>query len=241
MNKFIILLKGELLRLKRYNLFAASLFVSVMWVAILHFIDVENVTSLVPMLVFIDVTTMAMLLVGVTFIYEKDESTIRTLLVSPISKNEYILAKMISHIIPSIISLSIMYAYSKAFKVIDINYFKLMGAIVVIAFFHGLLGFLLTYFSKSFTDLLMAIMTLFFILILPVLLDEFNVVTNEIFRKLVYLLPTKAALTLLNSTAGGFDTWEIVVSLIYLLLGSIILYYIVIRNFEKYSLEESGE
>ncbi len=41
MNKFIILLKGELLRLKRYNLFAASLFVSVYVGSYTSFIDVE--------------------------------------------------------------------------------------------------------------------------------------------------------------------------------------------------------
>lgn len=135
MNRFITLIKGELLRLKRYNLFAASVFVSIMWVGILHFIDIEDVTKIIPQLVFIDVTTMAMLLVGVTFIYERDEATIRSILVSPISKSEYILAKMIANIIPSILSLTIMYIYSKVFKIVDINYLILLGAVILVAFF----------------------------------------------------------------------------------------------------------
>lgn len=241
MNRFITLIKGELLRLKRYNLFAASVFVSIMWVGILHFIDIEDVTKIIPQLVFIDVTTMAMLLVGVTFIYERDEATIRSILVSPISKSEYILAKMIANIIPSILSLTIMYIYSKVFKIVDINYLILLGAVILVAFFHSLVGFLLTYYSKDFTDLVMAIMKIFLIFLLPVLLDEFNIVTNEIFRKLVYILPTKSALMILMGTTGTIQSWEIIVSIIYMTLGSLILYYLVWKNFKKYSLRESGE
>lgn len=241
MSKFTTLVKGELLRLMRYNLFFASFFVSAIWVGILHFVDVENVTMFIPQLVFIDVTTMAMLLVGVTFIYERDEGTMRSMLTSPISKSEYLLAKMISNIIPSILSLTIMYIYSWLFKVIDINYFLLLGGVILIAFFHSLIGLLLTYYSKDFTDLVMTIMKVFLAFLLPVIFDEFNIITNDIFRKLVYILPTKSALMILMGTTGGIKPWEITISLIYMVLGSIILYYLVWKNFDTYALKESGE
>ena len=241
MSKFTTLVKGELLRLMRYNLFSASFFVSAIWVGILHFVDVENVTMFIPQLVFIDVTTMAMLLVGVTFIYERDEATMRSMLTSPISKSEYLLAKMISNIIPSILSLTIMYIYSWLFKVIDINYFLLLGGVILIAFFHSLIGLLLTYYSKDFTDLVMTIMKVFLVFLLPVIFDEFNIITNDIFRKLVYILPTKSALMILMGTTGGIKPWEITISLIYMVLGSIILYYLVWKNFDTYALKESGE
>lgn len=241
MSKFFALVKGELLRLKRYNLLAASLFVSIMWVGLLHFLDIENVTKLIPQLIFIDVTTMAMLLVGVTFIYERDEATIRSILVSPISKSEYLLTKMISNIIPSILSLTIMYIYSKLFKIVEINYFILLGAVILVAFFHSLIGFLLTYYSKDFTDLVMTIMKVFLVFLLPVILVEFNIVTSEIFRKAVYVLPTKSSLMILMGAAGKAKSWEIIVSLIYLILGSVVLFYLVWKKFDAYALKESGE
>lgn len=241
MSKFFALVKGELLRLKRYNLLAASLFVSIMWVGLLHFLDIENVTKLIPQLIFIDVTTMAMLLVGVTFIYERDEATIRSILVSPISKSEYLLTKMISNIIPSILSLTIMYIYSKLFKIVEINYFILLGAVILVAFFHSLIGFLLTYYSKDFTDLVMTIMKVFLVFLLPVILVEFNIVTSEIFRKAVYVLPTKSSLMILMGAAGEAKSWEIIVSLIYLILGSVVLFYLVWKKFDAYALKESGE
>lgn len=241
MSKFLTLVQNELLRLKRYNLILASLFVSAIWVGILHFLDIENVTKLIPQLIFLDVTTMAMLLVGVTFIYEREEATIRSMLVSPISKGEYLLAKMVSNIIPSVLSLTIMYMYSKIFKIIEINYFILLLAVILVAFFHSLIGLLLTYYSKDFTDLVMAIMKLFLVFLLPVVLVEFNIVSNEIFRKAVYILPTKSSLMVLMGTTGSVQDWDIIVSLIYLVFGSIILYYLVWKNFDQYALKESGE
>lgn len=241
MNKFLTLVKGEILRLIRYNLFSASLFVSIMWVGILHFINLDNVTLIVPQLIFLDVTTMAILLVGVTLIYERDEATIRSILTSPIAKSAYILAKSIANIIPSILSLTIMFVYARLFKTIDINYLLLLLGVILVAVFHSLMGFLITYYSKDFTDLLMKIVGIFFVFLLPVILDEFNIVNNEIFKKLVYLLPTKSALMVIMGTTGTIERPKIIISLIYLGLGSIILYYLVWKQFDFHALKESGE
>lgn len=241
MNKFRVLFWGEVIRLGRYNLFAASIFVSAIWVGILHFLNVEDVTTIVPQLIFLDVTTMATLLVGVSLIYERDEDTLRTLMVTPISKNQYLLGKVLANIVPSILSLTVMYAYSKLFKTIQINYLLLLGAVVLVSFFHSLTGMLLTYFSKSFTDLLMIIIAIFIIFLLPVILVEFDIITNEIFTKGTYILPTKAALMVIMGTTGIIDTWEIIISIIYLIASSLVLYYLVYRYFNLYALRERGE
>ena len=241
MNKFRVLFWGEVIRLGRYNLFAASMFVSAIWVGILHFLNVEDVTTIVPQLIFLDVTTMATLLVGVSLIYERDEDTLRTLMVTPISKNQYLLGKVLANIVPSILSLTVMYAYSKLFKTIQINYLLLLGAVVLVSFFHSLIGILLTYFSKSFTDLLMIIIAIFIIFLLPVILVEFNIITDEIFTKGTYILPTKAALMVIMGTTGIIDTWEIIISIIYLIASSLVLYYLAYKYFDLYAIRERGE
>lgn len=238
MTRFYTLVHGEILRLRRYNLLGASLFVSGLWVGILHFLKVENVTNIVPQLIFLDVTTMAVLLIGVTFIYEREEGTIRTLLVSPISKSQYLLAKVFSHLIPSIISFTIMFTYSKVFKTIDINYIYMIVALAVVALFHSLIGLLLTYFSKDFTDLVMEIMKLFFIMVLPVILEEFNIVNSVLFKKVVYILPTKSALMMIMGPAGLVKTKDVVISAAYITISSLILYYVIWKNFHKYALKE---
>lgn len=241
MSRFITLIKGEFLRLQRYKLFAASIFVSIMWVGVLHFVDMVNVTGLIPQLVFLDVTTMAVLLVGVSFIYERDEATLYSMLISPITKSQYIWAKLLSHITPSIISLSIMFIYAKTFKTLDINYFLLLGGVLLVAFFHSQIGFLLTFHTKDFTGLVMLIITFFLISILPVILDEFAIVTNEVFRKLIFLLPTKSALMIIMGTTGSIESWKIIVSIVYMVLGSVFLYYLIWKKLQDHFLKGGGK
>ncbi|HZJ58526.1 MAG TPA: hypothetical protein VFD89_09880 [Clostridia bacterium] len=241
MVRFFALIKGELLRLARYKLFAASIFVSMMWVGVLHFVDMENVTGLIPQLVFMDVTTMAVLLVGVTFIYERDEATLYSMLISPITKSEYILAKLVSHTTPGIVSLSIMYIYALAFKTVDINYFLLLGGTVLVAFFHSQIGFLLTYYSRDFTDLVMYIIAYFLVSILPVILDEFAIITNAVFKKLVFLIPTKAALMIIVGTTGVIESWKIALAVTYIIIGSVLLHYLIWRKLHRHFLRGGGE
>lgn len=240
MSRIIILFKGELLRLQRYRLFAASIFVSIMWVGVLHFVDMVNVTGLIPQLVFLDVTTMAVLLVGVSFIYERDEATLYSILISPITKSQYIWAKLLSHITPSIVSLSIMFIYAKIFKTLDVNYFLLLGGVVLVALFHSQIGFLLTFYTKDFTGLVMLIITFFLVSILPVILDEFGIVTNEVFRKLIFLLPAKSALMIIMGTTGTMESWKIVTSIVYMVLGSTFLYYLIWKKLQDH-FQRGGE
>lgn len=124
MNNFTALLSGELQRMKKYNILIAGLFVAFIWIGVLYFTNIDDITSMVPLLIFIDATSMSMLLVGVTMFYEKQEGTIKTLLVSPpINKAEYILAKTFANITSNIITLILIYAYAKVFKEINLHFF----------------------------------------------------------------------------------------------------------------------
>ena len=240
MNNFFVLLLGEIQRMKKYNILAAGLFVSLLWIGVLHFSGMEDVSKIFPLLIFLDATSMAMLLVGVTMFFEKQEGTIKTLLVSPISKVEYILAKTFANIISNIETLVILYVYAKIFKVININIFGLLGAVVLIAFIHSLIGFLLTYYSKDFTELLMGMMKYAFVFMIPILIEQVGLIKNELIKKLLYIIPTKASMTLLNATAGGIDFWEIALSIFYLTAASILLFWFVLKKFDEFAVKESG-
>ena len=122
MNSFITLFSGELNRMKKYNILTAGIFVALLWVGILFFTDIEDITSMVPLIVFIDATSMSMVLIGATMFYEKQEGTIKTLLVSPIGKSEYILAKIFANISSNVLTLVLIYVYAKLFKEINLNF-----------------------------------------------------------------------------------------------------------------------
>lgn len=240
MNNFKVLLKGELDRMQKYHILGASVLVSLIWVAVMHFTAIENVDYIFPLLLFFDATMMAMLMVGVTMFFEKQEGTLKTLLVSPISKVEYILAKSMANVLSSIISLVILYAYAWFFKDLSVNLIGIFAAVFLIAFFHALFGFILMYNTRDFTSLLMGIMAYAFIVMIPVVLNEIGVLTGDIVEKALYILPTKASSTLLFATTGVGETWEIVFSACYLLVAIAVLYHIVKSKFDEFAVKESG-
>lgn len=241
MNNFLTLLFGELQRMKKYNIFTAAILVDLLWIGVLYFAKVEDITSLIPIIVYIDATAMSMVLVGATLFYEKQEGTIRTLLVSPISKSDYILAKVFANITSNLITLLLIYAYGKIFKEVNLNLLGLIGSVVLIAFFHSLVGFLLTFNTKDFTEMLMDMMKYTFIFSIPVLLEQMGLIKNEIVDKILFVAPTKSAAVLLEATAGGVELWRSLFALIYLVAASFLFVYIVLKKFHEFQVKEGGE
>lgn len=240
MNNILYLFAGELQRMKRYNILGASIFLSIIWIGVLHFTEIRDVTIIFPLLIFLDATSMALLMVGVTMFFEKQEGVIKTLLVSPISKTEYIVAKTCSNIFSNLLTLVILYLYALFFKEINVNILGLIGAVILISLFHSFVGFILTYYSKDFTELLIGMIKYSFVFMIPILLEETGLIKNDVIQKLLYLIPTKAALILLNASTGGIQKNIIIYSSIYLIVTSALLYYVVYRKFDEFAIRESG-
>lgn len=241
MNNFTNLFLGELDRMKKYNILAVSIFVALLWIGVAHFTQLDDIDNMVPLIIYIDASSMPLVLVAATMFFEQQEGTIRTLMVSPISKSEYILAKVFANISSNILTLILLYGYIKLFKEISLSFLGLLGASVLIAFFHSLIGFIITYKSKDFTDSLMEMMKYIFIFTIPVLFERMGLINSEIIDKILYIMPTKSATILLQGTGGLVDRKEISFALIYLLLASLVLFVIVWRKFDDFKIRESGE
>lgn len=240
MNNFVILLQGEIQRMKTYHLLTASLVVAILWIGVLFFTDIHDVTMFFPLLIFVDVTSMAIILIGATMNYEKEEGALKTLLVSPITKVEYILAKASSNLTSNVLTLILLYLYARYFKALDLNLLYLLGAVLLVGFFHSMLGFILSYYAKTFTDLLMGMMKYFFVMMLPVIFELLGLITNQSLLRLFYILPTKASMVLLMAPTGTIKSWEVLLSLSYLIILSLLLFYLAIKKFDAYATKESG-
>lgn len=240
MSNFLVLFTGELLRMKKYHILGASFFIALIWIGVLHLTEIENVTNIFPLLLFLDATSMSILLIGVTMFFEKQEGSMKSLLVSPIHKVEYILAKTGANIASNLITLALLFSYAKLFKNLEVNILFLVAAVIFISFFHSLLGFLLTYYSKDFTQLLMGMMKYSFVFVIPVLLEQIGVIKSEIFSKLLYAIPTKASMILLNASVAEVQMWEILLSIFYLVVISIGVFTVVLKKHDEFALKESG-
>lgn len=243
MNNFKNLFLGEIQRMKKYNVLAASFAAALIWIGILHFIEITDLTELFPMFIFIDATSMSMIMIGVTMFFEKQEGVLKTLFVSPINKFEYILAKTFANITTNLITLTLLYVYAKVFKEINVNIIGLIFAVILIAIFHSLFGFILTFYSKDFTDMLMGMMKYVFIFTLPVILEVLNIFKGkfgDVLSVILYFIPTKASMLLLQATSGEFKTWEVAIALIYLFIASLLIYWFVSKKFDEFAIKESG-
>ncbi len=240
MNRFGVLMAGEIQRLQKYNILAASLVAALLFIGVLHFSEIRDVTAIFPLLIFMDATSMAVVLIGASMFFEREEGSIKTILVSPVGKMEYSLAKCLATVFTSLLTLILLYVYAVTFREINVNLPFLLAGVVLVAGFHALVGFLLTFYSRDFTGLLMNMIKYFFVFMIPVLLEWLGVLEHRIIETVLYAVPTKASMILLFASAGGTETWEVVYSAVYLGLGSLILFLLVMRKFDEFAARESG-
>ncbi|MGM0420484.1 MAG: ABC transporter permease [Bacillota bacterium] len=240
MTNFPVLFQGELQRMQKYHILSASVVVAFFWIALIYFMEVPDVTYFFTLIVFFDIVSMAIIMIGVSIFFEKQEGVLKSLFVSPINKTEFIGSKTLGNLISNLITILIVYAYALIFREINVDLLGLIGAILLIGIFHSLIGFLIVYRSNDFTEMLIKMMQYLVVLALPVVLEELNVITSAVFTNLLFLLPTKSAAVLIEATTGGVGFTETMIAAGYLLLASAVAAYFVLKKFNEFTIRESG-
>ena len=234
------MLFGEFKRVVEYKIAAASIVVALIWIGVLYLTEAPDITFIFPLLLFLDSTSMAILMVGVTIFFEKQEGSLRAILVTPISKNDYLLTKILVTVLASVLTLILLYIYTVIFKPVNLNFFALLGAVILVALFHSLVGFILSYYSKDFTSLLMNMFTYMLVFMVPTMLEHINLLEHDLITKLLYLAPTKAAITLLYASTGTISSGDLLYALLYLSIGSVLLFIYTLKQFDSFAAREGG-
>lgn len=241
-KKLIVLIQGELTRLHKYNLTTISVVVAVMWGAILYFLEDDLLAQLLPMVLLLDATMMALMYVGAIMYFEKSESTISTLLVTPVSNMDLLLSKVIANTLHNIFSSALIIIAFTFLSDIVINYFLVALAIIISTSVHTIIGICMSYTTKDFTRLLMRVISFAFILMIPTLLIHFDILEGDLFEIINLINPINAALELFVGSFNNAEiTWKYYVSFIYLLVGAPLLYkYYALPKFKEYAVRQSG-
>jgi len=193
-----------------------------------------------PLFIFMDATMMSFLLIGVSMIFEKQENTIKSMLVTSISKHQYLLSKLLTTVSSSVITLILLGAYGILFKGLSINYAGMVAGVILVAFVFAVFGVLVTYISKDFTSLLMWIFVYSLGMLVPTLLQAFNIITADWFKYIQYVNPTQSALTVLSAATTAVDKTDFLISLSYLVALAVALYLFASKKFDAYSQKELG-
>ncbi len=82
------LIAGELKRLMRYKILPVSLATVIIWIVLFLFISEREAREIAPLLIFVDVAAMSILLLGASHHLEKQEGTIRSMMVMPVSPGQ---------------------------------------------------------------------------------------------------------------------------------------------------------
>lgn len=242
MNRLLLLVKGELQRLHKYNVTSISFLVAIIWAAMLYFIGDDLLPTLLPLVLLVDATMMSLMYVGAIMYFEKSESTISTLLVTPTTKDELLLAKIISNTAHNIFSSGLIILVFTFLSDIVINYFFIFLAILISTAVHTVIGICMSYTTKDFTRMLMRVISFAFILMIPTILFDLGVVEGTFWEIVNLLNPVNGALELLNVSFENADvTWKFYASLGYLIIGGIALYYFYAKpKFQEYAVRQSG-
>jgi len=239
MNNFKTLFVGELQRMQKYHILTASIVVAFFWIGALHLLEIDDLSFLFSMIVFFDLVSMSIIMVGVTMFFEKQEGVLKSLFVAPINRTEFLSSKTLGNLVSNLITISIVYLYAVIFREININMIGLLGAVLLIGLFHSLVGFLIIYRCHDFTEMLVAMVAYFLIFTIPIILEIMEVI-GGIFSYLIFLIPTKASAVIMEAVTGETAFWEVLFSVVYLIIGSIILAYFVLKKFKVFAAREGG-
>jgi len=238
MTRLLQLYRGEVMRMRRYGITLAGLAAALIWVLMIQFsgaAEADGINALFPILLVADASLMSLLLAGVTLTFEKQENTLKSMLITPIDSSDYLLAKTLGVVTSSLTSLVLLLVYAILFKGLEINLPGIFAAVMLVSFTFAQLGILLTYHSKDFTDLLQTIMKLMLLLAVPTVLELTQFVQGTWLTIIQYINPTKHAMVLLQAASLPIERRELGIALAYLLAFACLLYVVIRRQFSGYA------
>ncbi|MFA7417598.1 MAG: ABC transporter permease [Acholeplasma sp.] len=243
MAKLLLLVKGELTRLHKYKVTHVSIALLVIWFLLLFFIEDEVVLGqLLPFIIMVDATMMSILFVGSILFFEKSEQTLSTILVTPTSNHAKILSKVIANTIQMLLSSVLLVLIFYFVKGIEVRFLSIILLLALSIFSHSLIGFLFSYWSKSFTSMLMLVMSYSFIFMIPSALFQFKIFFEADFWQYVLLIsPTQSITYLIEFGLGKPFDMITLIALLWMITFSILLYiFVVYPKYKPYAVKQSG-
>lgn len=234
------LVKGDFDRLKKYNLFMANFVLLLFWLGIAWFFAGEELRMFVPFIFLLDSTMMTMLLVGATLFYEKQEHTMNSIMVSPVTEDEYLFSKILVNVINSLITVAFISISLYFLKGVTYNYLVLVPAVVIVTVVHTIIGILLSYYAKNFTALLVNFIIYNFVFLFPAFFAMLGLIGADAANYLI-VLPPEAANILIGSMVRDVEAWKLTFAYVYLLVLSVVLYRFAVKpRFNEYVMRETG-
>jgi len=176
--------------------------------------------------------------IGALILFEKSENVLQALVITPMKVDDYLLSKITSLTILSIISATIFVVLLNIFGGIDFNIAYLAISIILTSVMLILLGFILVSRVNSINEYLLAMIVAFLGLLFPPMLHLSGLYENVIF----YGWPTQASFVLFIGVfnATSLELWEIAYGIGYQIIWIGLLYFLAKKAFYKHIVLKGG-
>jgi fluoroquinolone transport system permease protein len=231
MNNVKNMVKWEFKLLYRYKIIHISI-LSV----ILYFLTTQAVPDMDKpifhtMLLFFDPAIIGIMFIGALVLFEKSENVLQALVITPMNADDYILSKITSLTILSILSAAIFVILLNIFSEINFNIAYLTIGILLTSVLLILLGFIIVSRVNSLNEYLLVMIIAFLGLLFPPMLHLSGLYENVVF----YLWPTQASFTLFTGVFNPtpLEAWEIAYGIMYQAIWIGLLYFLAKKAFYK--------
>ena len=232
------MLRWEFTLLSRYKIIHISILSVILYFLTTQAVPDMNQPIFHTMLLFFDPAIIGIMFIGALVLFEKSENVLQALVIVPMKVDDYLLSKITSLTILSVISAAIFISLLNIFSSVDFNILFLAISIILTSVLLILLGFILVSRVKSINEYLLAMVFAFLGLLFPPMLHLYGLYENIIF----YLWPTQASFTLFTGVfnAANLELWEIVYGIIYQIIWIGLLYFLAKKAFYKHIVLKGG-
>lgn len=222
-NKTLWFFNQEMRRMFKYKIMQISLLLALMWCVLLYFIGAEGAVAFLPLFLFVDASVMSMMMMGAILFYERQENTLKPLLVTPIGVSQVIMVRIVVGIIIALQSTLILGLFARFVLGVELMLLWWVLVVIIIAFTHGVLGFLVSLNVKDFNGLLASIVVYMFVFGFPSIFFALGML-SPVWENLLLFSPTHGAFLMIEHGVTPNDSlWVLAFSMVYLLGVGILL------------------
>lgn len=202
------------------------LLISFIYLLILSQLPLKFLNIALPIIVFSDPSVLGLFFIGGILLLEKEQGIIQTLSVTPLKTHEYLISKLVSLFMISILAVLLITFLSLTS---DVNYMLLIASVLLTSVFFTLIGIIIATTSRHLNAFFVKMIPWMIVLVFPCALVV--MFPNEM---IISLFPSVASLKLVYGAYHGISNLDVMFSVVVLVISNVLLFRKAITMFEKH-------
>lgn len=225
MKRLIGCLQADITMQVKYGLYSVYIVITILFILLLKQLPEAWRNTVLPLIIFSDPSVLGFYFISGLLLLEKNDGILEYFITTPLRFNEYILSKVISLAIVSLLTSLAICAFSGN----EAEYIAVVTGVLLSSVWFTLIGFIAASKVSSVSQFLASSLVYTLILFSP-LLDYFGLFKSPLF----YLIPTYASILLINSGFTPSAGLMLLYSLVYLTAAIILTYRLAYRSFVRF-------